>query len=242
MSQILGFPEPQLMTAHATAIADIGQRFWIKELTNFGGRLGWWEVIYYRATGTVNEGELVAEYQLSIANIDGGTTTTATEAAGFPATANLLVGGVIHCDDDAGGAGAAPEGESSIIIASTTNMVTFTPAMTAALAANDEISIHHPYLGVQAGAASGAAIIGLCLATLTVGQYGFALRKGMYPNAEFVTTDAVAIGSGVAAAANGQFIEWDVAVHTLSGQVGHVLGARLAGEAPTNFPVMMTLP
>lgn len=237
-----GFPEPQLMTAHTVPVATIGSRYSVIEDTNFGSRLGWWEVIYYRATGTINEGEIVAEYQLTITDVDGGSTTTCTEAAGFPATANLLIGGIFHVDDDAGGAGAAPEGESCIITESAAGSITFTPALTAALAANDDVSIHHPYLGVQGAATSGNAVIGLCLATVAVGEYGFALRRGLYPNAEFVTADAIAIGAGVQCAANGQFIEYDVATHTLNSPIGHVMGARLVGEAPTNFPVMMTLP
>jgi hypothetical protein len=240
MSDNFGFPEYALMTAHTTPVAELGDRFFVKEHTNFSSRLGYWEVIYYRAYSAVNEGELVACHQQAISNITSGTTTTALHGAVAGNVAGYLENGVVHVDDTV--TTTAPEGESSIITANTTTTLTFSPALTVALALNDDLSVHCPFMGQAGAATSGMALIGLCLATLAAGEYGFALRRGMYPNAEFVTADKVDIGSGVAAAANGQFIEYDVATHTLSGPIGYVCGARLVGETPTNFPVIMALP
>jgi hypothetical protein len=229
------------MTAHTTPVDAPGARRKVIERSTHNGALGWWEVMYYRASGTINEGELVAEYQLSVTDVDSGAVGSTTKAAAFHATADIYVGcgGVIHIDDDNGGAGAAPEGESALITASVANTVTHTN-LTAATAANDDVSIHAPFLGVQAAATDGANIIGLALTDVTVGQYGFALRRGFHPDAEVVTTTAVGIGVGLIPAAGGQLTPYTGA--ETYPPVGHAVAARLVGEVPTSFPVMMTLP
>jgi hypothetical protein len=240
-----GFPETLLMTAHTRPLAEMGQRYSVVETTNFGGRLGRWEVIYYRAYSACTLGQVVAMHQQDI-TATSGSTTTCGHGAVAGNVADYLVGGVLHVTDDGGGAGAAPEGEYGIITANTTTLITFTPALSAGIANTDTVTVSHPFLGQQGAATSGMAVIGLCLATLAAGEYGFALRKGFYPAAEVVDTDALAIGSGLAAAATGQFIEYDVATHTLSGPIATVMAARPAAEAPAGGespnPIYMTLP
>ena len=80
----------------------------------------------------------------AINNITSGTTTSITTSG---LTADLLVDGILYCIDDAGGAGAAPEGEKGRVVENTTTVVTIDSddAFSAAPAANDDFQVHLPF-------------------------------------------------------------------------------------------------
>jgi len=91
-----------------------------------------------RSGGTLAQGALVKWQQTTITNADGGSISTVVEAG---LTANELVGDLIICTDDAGGAGAAPEGEGRYITKNTSGIITVQPDWSAAVAAGDDFVI-----------------------------------------------------------------------------------------------------
>lgn len=131
---------------------------------------------------------------VSIANISAGTTTTITTTG---LTADLYVGAILRCIDDAGGAGAAPEGESGRIIANTTTVITIHPddAFSAAPAANDDFYILVPW-GVEDSAANdeAAQVAGVSMANKDQYDYGWYQFFGTH-----LAVDAVAAGTTIPA-------------------------------------------
>lgn len=240
----VGYPDYVLMTAHAAALETVGQiTDHVVEYANFSGNCGVWELQYVRAMGSVTQGQIVCNYQLAITDVDSGSTTTATEAAGFPATADLLVGGLMHVDVDAAGAGGVPEGEYSWITDSNTNTITFSPALTTAIAANDDISVNVPFGAVQGTVTGYQSVLGLALATATVGQYFFVLRKGFYPTATVVSgaTTSWSVGVGLIPGAAGILTPHDAAFFPWQSPCAFAIQRKLAGDLSTTHPVMMTV-
>ena len=77
--------------------------------------------VRFDQSGGMTTGQLASQVaNVAIANITAGTTTSITTSG---LTANILVGGILVCTDDAGGAGAAPEGEKAIIAANSATVV-----------------------------------------------------------------------------------------------------------------------
>ena len=92
-----------------------------------------------RSGSTLAQGALVKWQQTTITNIDSGAVGSITKAAEF--TADELRGDLLICTDDAGGAGAAPEGEGRVITRNTANTCYVQPDFSAAPAANDDFVI-----------------------------------------------------------------------------------------------------
>jgi hypothetical protein len=88
-----------------------------------------------RSGSTYARGAMVKWYTKTGLTFTAGTITTATMAATF--VANEEVGNFLQILDDAGAAGAAPEGECAQIIKNTTGVLTVQPAFTAAIANGD---------------------------------------------------------------------------------------------------------
>ena len=101
---------------------------------------------------------------LAIANIVSGTTTVITTTG---LVADSLVGGYLVCTDDAGAAGAAPEGEVGLIVANTATTVTIatSDAFSVAPAANDDFVVVLPFAvedtaaGDEVGQVSGVSMV-----------------------------------------------------------------------------------
>ena len=78
-----------------------------------------------------------------LGTVDSGTTTTIVDAAELTASDNTYKGREVFLYSDAGGASAAPEGESGRISASSSSSTNITfPTMTAATASGDKYEIH----------------------------------------------------------------------------------------------------
>jgi hypothetical protein len=92
-------------------------------------------------TAVVKMGRLAA-YRVSPVATSGSTTNITDTTLAM--TASELIHGVAIVTYDAGGLGAAPEGEFSVITANTTTAITVSPAFTTAVAALDEIMIIRP--------------------------------------------------------------------------------------------------
>jgi hypothetical protein len=238
----IGYPDPLLMTAHATAIAEIGQiSNHVVEQRNFNGRCGFWEVQYIRAMGSITQGDMVTQYFLGVDNLTSGTTGSATKVGAFPTTTNILNGGLMHVDADNGG--VAPEGEVSWVIASRADVINFSPFLTTALGANDEISVNMPFHGQQGVEAGFQGVLGLALATVTVGQYLFVLRKGFYPSATVAPgADAAwAAGVGLIAEGGGVLSPYDAAMDPWQSPCAYAIQRKLITDQSTTYPVMMTI-
>ncbi len=104
------------------------------------------------------QGELTSRLaDVAITNLDSGTTTAALKAASW--TANKHVGEILYCQDNDDSAGAAPEGEASIIGTNTAGVCNVDPAYpySVALAANDDMDTISPGWHLIAAAASDKA-------------------------------------------------------------------------------------
>lgn len=120
---------------------------------------------------------------ISVTNITSGATTSVTlTGAGW--TANLYKGGLLRCLDDAGGAGAAPEGEIARIKSNTTDTIYLesSDAFSTAPAANDDFQIILPW-AVQDAAAGDVArnVAGVAMATQAQYSWGWVQYKGLNP-------------------------------------------------------------
>lgn len=175
--------------------------------------------------GTASQGTIVAQADnVSVANITSGTTTMITTAG---LTADIHVGGLLYCLDDAGAAGAAPEGESGRIIKNSTTVITIDPndAFSAAPAANDDFVIIKPW-AVRAASTDAAAIVkGALMADQPQYSYGWAQFLGINPFVAAVAAGTtIPAGESVITAAGGLVTDGAGAVAELRiGQILHQL-------------------
>lgn len=138
----------------------------------------------------------------SVANITSGTTTSAVTTG---LTANRHDGMICYVLDDAGAAGAAPEGEASIVADNTTTTITMEAdyPFSAALAANDDLMLVSNYQVEDSVDGDEAwTVVGVAL-----GRYGVQnLNYGWYQVEGPVNADASAAtitsGDPVVAGAN----------------------------------------
>lgn len=126
-------------------------------------------------------------------------TATAGTTTGFSvviASADLYNGYMASVFDDAGAAGAAPEGQVARIKKSTTTGVTFEAddALSVALAANDIVHVSAPWSFARtAGGESAALVAGCTLAAQAANDYGWLQFDGIHPQ-------VVAVAAGTALA------------------------------------------
>ena len=117
-------------------------------------------------------------------NITSGTTTSATKS-GF--TAGDYVGRILYVDDNDDSAGAAPEGESSPIVANSATVITVDSGrpFTVALAANDDIrvvSFNHLDDAADGDLASKVKGVAVGKNGVTSKYYGWWQRYGLCPD------------------------------------------------------------
>ena len=128
------------------------------------------------------------ERTTSVANITSGTTTSAVTSG---LTANRHDGMICYVLDDAGAAGAAPEGEASIVADNTTTAITLEAdyPYSAALAANDDLELVSTYQVEDSADGDEAWTV----AGVALGRYGIAnLNYGWYQVEGVVNADATA--------------------------------------------------
>ena len=129
---------------------------------------------------------------VAINNISSGTTTTITTSG---LTADIYVGGLLRCLDDAGAAGAAPEGEIAVITANTATVVTIdtNDAFSAAPAVNDDFTIVMPFACQTAAAGDVAGrVAGVAMTTIAQYSYGWYQFFGINPSVQ-----AIAAGTAI---------------------------------------------
>lgn len=136
------------------------------------------------------DGALGADVTLS-----SGSTTTALRSSGSFVTLGVKPGDIIVCVDDAGGAGAAPEQEYSIVTGVTALQVDFSPALTVALAASDKVNFVRRYATKASAAACGAPeYAGVAMADIATLEYGWYQCQGIHPAGKVVASTAYSEG------------------------------------------------
>jgi hypothetical protein len=148
---------------------------------------------WFRYCQNKSGGSLVADSSvmydgsaLGAVTANGGGTTYATRASGSFLTDKVSVGDMIYVVDDAGAAGAAPEGEVSYVTGVTALRVDFLPALTAAIAASDTVSIIKKWALIAAAAKAGKRGAGIPMVDLADGYCGWVQSRGIYPSANVV--------------------------------------------------------
>lgn len=174
----------------------------------------------------------------TVSNITSGTTTSFVTSG---LTANRHIGMLSFVLDDAGAAGAAPEGETSIVTANTATAVTLDSAYpySAALAANDDLELISNWQFEDAADGDEAwTCYGMVVAAngISDGNYGWIQREG-YASA-LATTNAISEGDPVVAGAA------IVDAFGTDGQelwVGIALASSSTDEATPRVPVRFKL-
>lgn len=171
---------------------------------------------------------------VTITNISSGTTTTITTSG---LTANDLVGGLLRCSDDAGGAGAAPEGESGVIVANTTTVITIDSqdAFSVSPAVNDDFIVILPHSVIDSASGDIAANVrGVTMAAQDQYDYGWVQFSGLHP-----AVAAIAAGTTITA---GKSLIADTNVVTNGSTSAIELRVGFARSALTTDTVLRTLP
>jgi len=158
----------------------------------------------------------------SVANITSGTTTSAVTTG---LTANRHDGMICYVLDNNDSAGAAPEGEASIVADNTTTAITLEAdyPYSVALAANDDLMLVSNYQVEDAAAGDEAWTV----AGVALGRYGVAnLNYGWYQVEGIVNADATA-----ATITSGDPVSAGAVAVAAFGTDGHELwiGTALAG-------------
>jgi hypothetical protein len=123
---------------------------------------------------------------VTITNVTSGTTTSITTSS---LTADIYVDALLRCTDDAGAAGAAPEGETGRIVKNTTTVITIdsNDAFSAAPAANDDFEIIVPWACENSAANDESAqVAGVVMAAQDQYDYGWVQFYGLHPSANIV--------------------------------------------------------
>jgi len=169
---------------------------------NFGYR-GYQYVRFDQSGGATKNNICAFRGLVSISATGAGTTTTIVTTG---ATANILAGGIIQCLDDAGAAGAAPEGENAIIAANTATLITIDPndAFSAATASSDTFRVHLPWAVVDSAAGDTAAITaGVVMATQAQYSWGWVQFAGLHPQVAAVAAGTtITLGKSLIASTN----------------------------------------
>lgn len=131
---------------------------------------------------------------VSVSASGTGTTSTVVSTS---LTADILVDGHIVCLDDAGAAGAAPEGESGRIVKNSTTVITIdtNDAFSAATATSDTFRVRLPWAVIDSASGDTAATTaGVVMATQAQYSWGWVQFLGFHP-----TVAAVAAGTTISA-------------------------------------------
>jgi len=165
------------------------------ELDNAYGER-WFRYVQNRTSGTLAADSLVmldGEAISAITAAANSTNTYALRASGSFVTDKMEVGDMLTVVDDAGAAGAAPEGEYSVITKVAALRVDFSPAISANLAVNDTITFIKRWSVIASAAEICARHCGAVMGALLTESYGWMQTKGIYRGA-----NVVAAGTAIA--------------------------------------------
>lgn len=188
-------------------------------------------------------GELTKWYAVAAASATGGSTTTIEDTAAF--TADHEVWNIVHINDDAGAAGAAPEGEFGFITENTVDILTVqTPAadgaFTAAVVATDTYDIASSCMVVDAASGdSRSELAGVVMAASLANDYWgwICLRTGSQGFVgAVITTAAVTAADSLIAGANCVVVS-STSDHFLS--CGSAVFAAAADQAVFFMPIRL---
>ncbi len=189
---------PALNSTSTTPLTTKGAVRW-----DFNPHFGFRRFVYLRCdqSGGCLDGE-IQSYRgpIDIPNISAGTTTSVTTAG---LTESEFVGGMLFCYDDAGGAGAAPEGESGMITANTTTVITIdsADAFSVSPAANDDFKVLLPFSVVDSadGDFSGK-VAGVSMAPHAQYEWGWFQCEGIHPSVSIIAAGtALPVGESLVA-------------------------------------------
>ena len=164
----------------------------------FGDRL--FKYVQNRTGGTLAKDSLVMYDGVFIGTPVACTTNTLLDtiirAAGSWITAGAKVDDIVAVVDDAGAAGAAPEGETSFITSVTELTLKVSPPFTAAVTITDTVEIIKRWAVLAAAAAADVRTAGIPMADLLTLTYGWVQCRGIYLSAN-VTAAGTAITEGM---------------------------------------------
>lgn len=148
--------------------------------------------VWNNSGADIEKGDLIQRRALqAITNLDSGGTSYATKASAF--TANKEFGGLVQVGDDAGAAGAVPEGEYAKIYKNDANTIYFQPDLSAALVVNDDLNIiYHSHVVAGAAGATPADSPMVAIVAIPDGYMGWACEQ-----ADAVEANAVAAGTAI---------------------------------------------
>jgi hypothetical protein len=182
---------PDLDSSSATPLTTRGAIRW-----DFNPHFGYRRFQYLRCdqAGGCTAGQLQSyRANATITNISGSHTTTTITTSGL--TASEYVGGILFCHDDAGGAGAGPEGESGMITANSTTVITIDDddAFSAAPANNDDFTVVLPWaVDDSADGDEVGNVAGVAMAAHDQYDWGWFQCEGIHP-----TCDIIAAGTAL---------------------------------------------
>jgi hypothetical protein len=181
----------------------------------------------------------------AIANVTAASSTTSATTSGL--TANDHQGKIVWVQDDAGAAGAAPEGEHTIVASNTTTVLKFEPdlPLSTALAVNDDLSLIATYQAeVGTGGALGAWCQGVVTANggITAGNYGWVQQEGHCIATVSVST-ALTAGMMLRPGSTGVLIQADITTSNNNADewVGICLGVVSTDQVATKVPVRLKI-
>lgn len=158
-----------------------------------------------RSGSTFTVGQLARRNANLAVTVDAaGTVTTLSDVAAF--VADEEVGNLLYILDDAGAAGAAPEGEWARIIKNTADILTFQPAMTLATATSDTaVVVRQNHLGLLGGAIERQETFGVTVRPSGVqdNYWGWFCCKGFVEAAIVAASTAITAGEGLIGLAGG---------------------------------------
>jgi hypothetical protein len=199
---------------------------------------------------TLNLGGLYSRAVSGTLTVDTGSATTSfTDSAAALGTTGKFIGAVVVVLDDAGAAGAAPEGETTVIGSHTDTVATFdiNLPLSTALAAGDTVSCVSPKIVNSATNDAQSIVAGCALSAITSFDWGWVQNLGVHPRtrhsaAAVATQTALIAGTAVVAT-------FGTATAVVGGtapagsfyQVGSQIIAHSADNVTTESPVLFTL-
>lgn len=244
--QITGLkPHESVFPSLQDAQGDLGEKIFYKH-KRLGGQI--YQLIQLRYGSAPSAGALVARKATVAVTAASGTVRSITQTAALAdgdavaITANELAGDTITILDDAGAAGAAPEGQTRIIGSNTTKTIVVTEnvddAFTAAVAASDTAIVNRFF---KADAAADGELASNVLGvlpntTLVDTYYAWVLREGRCDWAQCKA--GCTAGNPIVADAA---IVGDVGSDEVKLQIGFCWATAFAGEAGQGGLIEMML-
>ena len=190
-----------------------------------------------RSGTTFTVGEIARRTADLAVTVDAtGTVTTLTDSAAF--VADEEVGNLLYILDDAGAAGAAPEGEWARIIKNTAGTLTFQPAMTVATVATDTAVIYRMnHLALLGGAIQQKDTFGVTVRPSGVqdNYWGWFCCKGVVETEVVAASTAITTHVGLIGAAGGLLTNSSTSVHDVI--LAKSLGVTSADTVKRTIPV-----